>query len=53
MIQKTASMGLVAVTGIMSLVGIIMFLFPPVPGLPVYLALGIVLTAQGQSLLGM
>ncbi|KAL3768770.1 hypothetical protein ACHAWU_006871 [Discostella pseudostelligera] len=52
MIMETANMGLLAVTGIMSAVGVIMFLFPPVPGMPVYLALGIVLTAQGHALLG-
>jgi len=29
-----------------------MFLFPPVPGMPVYLALGIVLPARGHGLMG-
>ena len=29
-----------------------MFLLPPVPGVPVYLSLGIVLPAQGHELLG-
>jgi hypothetical protein len=52
MIEKTASFGLAAVTGIMVAVGMIMFLFPPVPGMPVYLALGIVLPAQGHKLMG-
>jgi len=40
------------VTGIMSAVGVLMFLLPPVPGVPVYLALGIVLPAQGHKDLG-
>jgi hypothetical protein len=52
MIERTASFGLVAVTGIMIGVGVLMFLLPPVPGLPVYLALGIVLPAQGHELMG-
>ena len=41
MIDETASYGIAAVTGIMSVVGVIMFLLPPVPGVPVYLTLGI------------
>ena len=52
MIERTANFGLVAVTGIMIGVGVLMFLLPPVPGLPVYLALGIVLPAQGHELMG-
>lgn len=52
MIEKTADFGLVAVTGIMAGVGVIMFLLPPVPGVPVYLTLGIVLAAQGHEILG-
>lgn len=52
MIERTANFGLAAVTGIMIGVGVLMFLLPPVPGLPVYLALGIVLPAQGHELMG-
>jgi len=52
MIEKTANLGLGAVTGIMCLVGALMFLLPPVPGVPVYLTLGIVLPAQGHTSLG-
>jgi hypothetical protein len=51
-IEKTASFGLASVTGIMIAVGMIMFLFPPVPGMPVYLALGIVLPARGHGFMG-
>ncbi len=52
MIEKTADFGLAAVTGIMAGVGVMMFLLPPVPGVPVYLTLGIVLSAQGHEVLG-
>ena len=52
MIEKTAGLGLAAVTAIMCGVGVMMFLLPPVPGVPVYLALGIVLPAQGHEILG-
>ena len=52
MIEKTAGVGLLAVTGIISAVGVLMFLLPPVPGVPVYLTLGIVLAAQGHGDLG-
>ena len=52
MIEKTANLGLGAVTGIMCIVGAMMFLLPPVPGVPVYLTLGIVLPAQGHTSLG-
>ena len=52
MIDETATMGLAPVTLIMMGVGIIMFLLPPVPGVPVYFTLGIVLTAQGNDALG-
>jgi len=52
MIEKTAGFGLGAVTVIMCLVGVMMFLLPPVPGVPVYLTLGIVLPAQGHQSLG-
>jgi len=51
-IEKTAGVSLVAVTALMCLVGVMMFLLPPVPGVPVYLTLGIVLAAQGHETLG-
>ena len=52
MIEKTAGSGLFAVTAILCGVGVLMFLLPPVPGVPVYLTLGIVLAAQGHETLG-
>ena len=51
-IEKTAGLGLVAVTAIMVGGGVLMFLLPPVPGVPIYLTLGIVLSAQGHEDLG-
>jgi hypothetical protein len=39
LIEKTGPLGLGATTGIMILVGIIMFLLPPVPGPPIYVSL--------------
>jgi len=52
LIDATADFGLVAVSGILCGVGVAMFLLPPVPGVPVYLTLGIVLAAQGYETLG-
>eukprot|EP00804_Cyclotella_cryptica_P010315 CCRYP_012242-RC/>CCRYP_012242-RC protein AED:0.25 eAED:0.25 QI:1435/0.88/0.8/1/0.77/0.5/10/1334/884 len=52
MIERTSELGLIAVTGITCAVGVIMFLLPPVPGVPVYLTLGIVLTARGYDTMG-
>ena len=52
LIEQTASFGLGAVTAILVGVGVTMFLLPPVPGVPVYLTLGIVLPAQGHKTLG-
>lgn len=52
LIDVTADFGLVAVSGILCGVGVAMFLLPPVPGVPVYLTLGIVLAAQGYETLG-
>ncbi len=52
MIEKTSTLGLATVTAIMAGVGVLMFLLPPVPGVPVYLTLGIVLPAQGHEALG-
>eukprot|EP00804_Cyclotella_cryptica_P010313 CCRYP_012242-RA/>CCRYP_012242-RA protein AED:0.10 eAED:0.10 QI:0/0.84/0.75/1/0.73/0.55/20/4684/1413 len=52
LIMETSDFGLLIVTAIMWVAGAIMFLLPPVPGVPVYLTLGIVLPAQGHELLG-
>lgn len=52
LIEKTSPLGLGAVTGIMVGVGLTMFLLPPVPGVPIYLTLGIVIIATGRELLG-
>lgn len=52
LIEQTASFGLGAVTALLVVVGVTMFLLPPVPGVPVYLTLGIVLPAQGHKTLG-
>ena len=52
LIDATADFGLIAVSGILCAVGVSMFLLPPVPGVPVYLTLGIVLAAQGYEDLG-
>ena len=52
LIEETSSMSLAAVTGIMVGVGLILFMLPPVPGVPIYLALGIVVIATGRDLLG-
>lgn len=52
LIEKTSVMSLGAVTGILIGVGMLMFLLPPVPGVPIYLALGIVILAVGRDILG-
>mmetsp|Transcript_26650 Transcript_26650/g.38076 ORF Transcript_26650/g.38076 Transcript_26650/m.38076 type:complete len:1055 (-) Transcript_26650:72-3236(-) len=52
LIEQTASFGLGAVTALLVAVGVTMFLLPPVPGVPVYLTLGIVLPAQGHETMG-
>ncbi len=52
LIEQTANFGLGIVTAILVGVGVAMFLLPPVPGVPVYLTLGIVLPAQGHKTLG-
>lgn len=53
LIEKTSNMSLVAVTFIMVGVGTIMFLLPPVPGVPIYLTMGIVLVAIGRDTIGL
>mmetsp|Transcript_20778 Transcript_20778/g.60442 ORF Transcript_20778/g.60442 Transcript_20778/m.60442 type:complete len:916 (-) Transcript_20778:1865-4612(-) len=52
LIEQTSKMSLGAVTGILVGVGMLMFLLPPVPGVPIYLTLGIVIVAIGRDTLG-
>jgi len=49
-ITKPLSLGLV--TFIMLMVGLIMFLMPPIPGIPIYMASGIVLVGRGYEPMG-
>ena len=49
---KVKLMSLGAVTVIMLLVGILIFLFPPIPGVPIYFTAGIILVAAGESTFG-
>jgi len=52
LIETCMDMSLGVVTGIMVGVGLIMFLLPPVPGVPIYLTLGIVIIAIGRDSMG-
>jgi len=52
LIEKTSDMNLGVVTAIMIGVGLVMFLLPPVPGVPIYLTLGIVVVAIGRDSMG-
>lgn len=52
LIEETSSMNLGVVTIILVGVGMIMFLLPPVPGVPIYLTLGVVIVATGRDILG-
>jgi hypothetical protein len=53
LIEKTSSMDMITVTGIVTAVGMFLFMLPPVPGLPIYLTAGIVLISIGMPSLGM
>jgi len=53
LIQYCSTMGLSAVTLIVLFVGMILFMLPPIPGLPIYLTGGIVLVSVGRSTLGL
>jgi len=53
LITKTKPLGILVVTFIMVGVGLLMFLLPPVPGVPVYIALGIVIPAAGIDTFGL
>ena len=48
LVQTLKSMSLVVVTGIFTVIGLIMFLLPPVPGTPVYLGAGLLLTSTAE-----
>jgi hypothetical protein len=49
---EVRSMNLGSVTIIMIVVGILLFLFPPIPGVPIYFTSGIILVAAGEKTLG-
>ena len=52
LIEKTSEMPLPTVTGILIAIGMLMFLLPPVPGVPIYLTLGIVIIPVGRATMG-
>eukprot|EP00588_Corethron_pennatum_P031051 CAMPEP_0194338514 /NCGR_PEP_ID=MMETSP0171-20130528/79878_1 /TAXON_ID=218684 /ORGANISM="Corethron pennatum, Strain L29A3" /LENGTH=445 /DNA_ID=CAMNT_0039102685 /DNA_START=523 /DNA_END=1861 /DNA_ORIENTATION=- len=52
-IGATATMNLALVTVCMIVVGLMMFLLPPVPGLPVYVAAGVVLVPPAKDEFGL
>lgn len=52
LIEKTSSMPLPLVTGVLVGIGMTMFLLPPVPGVPIYLTLGIVIIPVGRDTFG-
>jgi len=51
-IDITKPLSLALVTFIMLMVGLIMFLMPPIPGIPIYMASGIVLVGRGYEPMG-
>lgn len=53
LIEYTSDMNLLSVTGIVIFVGMILFMLPPIPGLPIYLTGGIVLVSVGKGALGL
>jgi len=52
LIEWVATMSLGVVSLIFFMVGFVMFMLPPVPGVPVYLSSGIILVAAGEESLG-
>ena len=52
LIEKTSEMNIAAVTATLVGVGMTMFLLPPVPGVPIYLTLGIVILPVGRGTFG-
>jgi len=53
LIEETRDFSLGVVTAIMIGVGLLMFLLPPVPGAPIYLAMGIIIIPVGRDTLGL
>jgi|AntRauTorckE5430_2_1112549.scaffolds.fasta_scaffold00718_5 hypothetical protein len=53
LIEATLEMDIPSVTGVLLLVGVVMFLLPPVPGAPIYLTLGIVIVPVGRESFGL
>lgn len=53
LIEKTSSMPLPLVTAVLVGIGMTMFLLPPVPGVPIYLTLGIVIIPVGRETIGL
>jgi len=53
LIEKTSAMPLPTVTALLVAIGMTMFLLPPVPGVPIYLTLGIVIIPTGRESFGL
>jgi len=53
LIQFSSTLPLAYVTGIVVLVGLLLFMLPPIPGLPIYLTAGIVLVSVAHESLGL
>jgi len=51
-IEEVKVFSIIQTTLITSAIGIVMFLLPPVPGIPIYLTLGIVMVAPGRETFG-
>jgi len=52
LIETTQNLHISLVTGIIVAVGMVLFLLPPIPGIPIYLAGGIVLVNVGRDYFG-
>jgi hypothetical protein len=52
LIDTTADYSLIVTTGILFGVGVVLFLLPPVPGVPIYLTMGIVIPAIARDTFG-
>ena len=53
LIESTSEWNVAAVTGVIFAVGMLLFMIPPVPGLLVYLAAGIILVKNGRASMGL
>eukprot|EP00586_Coscinodiscus_wailesii_P003085 CAMPEP_0172490614 /NCGR_PEP_ID=MMETSP1066-20121228/21102_1 /TAXON_ID=671091 /ORGANISM="Coscinodiscus wailesii, Strain CCMP2513" /LENGTH=555 /DNA_ID=CAMNT_0013259167 /DNA_START=665 /DNA_END=2329 /DNA_ORIENTATION=- len=53
LIEEMKNFSIWAVTGVMVAVGVFLFLLPPIPGVPIYLAFGVVAIPAGQSVFGL